>query len=332
MNSKNPEARTTFHSRRNLRNISNLETTMTRPASSRPTQPVQSRIEHYALGRQLGRGAYAVVRLGTHRTSKQHYAVKTYEKLNLTDLRRKKGVQREIKIMQKLDHPNTIKLVEAIDSPNQINLVMEYVGGTSLNSYVRRKAAKKLDEEEAKYLFKQVVQAIDYCHNINVSHRDIKLENILLDKNNKVKVIDFGFSTYIPSKKNVKMFCGTPSYMAPEIIANKEYAGPPADIWALGVLLYSLLAGVFPFKGTNDRELYKKISRGTFEFPASVKGPARDLIRGMMRLKPENRLSCCEILNQAWLKTPQLSLCIESKSCKEKEDSLVLQKFEECKV
>ncbi len=107
-----------------------------------------------------------------------------------------------------------------------------------------------MHEIEAKYLFKQVVSALYYCHQRNVTHRDIKLENILLNEaKTQVKLIDFGFSTCIPNDKKIKLFCGTPSYMAPEIVSKKEYCGPPADVWALGVLLFALLCGRFPFRG-----------------------------------------------------------------------------------
>ena len=116
---------------------------------------------------------------------------------------------------------------------------------------------------------------MDYCHNKCIAHRDIKLENILLDDDNNLKIIDFGFSTCIPNDKKVKMFCGTPSYMAPEIVSKKEYCGPPADIWALGVLLFALLCGTFPFKGSNDKDLYKRIARGEFTVPDHVSARAK---------------------------------------------------------
>ena len=117
-----------------------------------------------------------------------------------------------------------------------------------------------MPEYQAKNLFKQIIIALSYCHKKSIAHRDIKLENILLDKSKKeIKLIDFGFSTCIPNDKKIKMFCGTPSYMAPEIVMKSEYCGPPADMWASGVLLYALMNGQFPFKGQNDKELYKKI-------------------------------------------------------------------------
>lgn len=163
---------------------------------------------------------------------------------------RKKSVKREMKIMEKLDHPNIAKLYEAFESPKQVFLIMEYVNGGSLHGYLKMKPNRQMPELEAKFLWRQVVQAIYYCHQRNVTHRDIKLENILLDETKTLaKLIDFGFSTCIPHERKVKIFCGTPSYMAPEIVSKSEYSGPPADIWALGVLLFALLCGKFPFKG-----------------------------------------------------------------------------------
>lgn len=202
------------------------------PKTPIPTEEIKSnsKIEHYVLGRQLGQGAYAIVRLATHRIQKNQVAIKTYEKSKLTDVRRKTGVKREISILKLLDHPYTIKLVDTLDSPKQINLVMEYVGPSSLHGYLFKKPYRKLDDLEARKFFSQIVQGISYCHSQNITHRDIKLENILLDKDQNVKLIDFGFATCMSNLKTTRLFCGTPSYMAPEILANKEYFGHPVDI------------------------------------------------------------------------------------------------------
>jgi serine/threonine protein kinase len=127
-----------------------------------------------------------------------------------------------------------------------------------------------------------VVEGIRYCHNRSITHRDIKLENLLLDDDKNVKIIDFGFSTCIPNDKRVKIFCGTPSYMAPEIVNKTEYCGPPADVWALGVLLFTMLCGCFPYRGATDAELYGKISSSDYKIPSdldtSMSPEARQLI------------------------------------------------------
>lgn len=127
-----------------------------------------------------------------------------------------------------------------------------------------------------------MVEGIRYCHNRSITHRDIKLENLLLDDDKNVKIIDFGFSTCIPNDKRVKIFCGTPSYMAPEIVNKTEYCGPPADVWALGVLLFTMLCGCFPYRGATDAELYAKISSSDYKIPSdldtSMSPEARQLI------------------------------------------------------
>src|SRR5689334_3159288 len=130
-----------------------------------------------------------------------------------------------------------------------MHLVMEYVGNTSLQSYLKSKATRRVEEPEAKKLFRQLCQGISYCHSKNIVHRDIKLENILLDENLNVKIIDFGFSLSTPLEKTLTVFCGTPSYMSPEIVSKHQYRGGPSDVWALGIVLYALLSGRFPFRG-----------------------------------------------------------------------------------
>lgn len=159
-----------------------------------------------------------------------------------------------------------------------------------------------MPELEAKFLWKQVVQGIYYCHARNVTHRDVKLENILLDETKqRVKLIDFGFSTCIPHEKKIKLFCGTPSYMAPEIVAKSEYSGPPADIWALGVLLFALLCGKFPFKGSNDKELYSAIRQNELVFPDHVSTPARFFLQKLFHKDADKRISAKEILRDPWM-------------------------------
>ena len=128
----------------------------------------------------------------------------------------------------------------------------------------RTKARRRLPEREAAQIFKDIVEGIAYCHEKNVIHRDIKLENIMIDENGTIKIIDFGFSIVIPKEKKLSIFCGTPSYMAPEIVKKRNYYGQMADTWALGVLLYAMLCGKFPFKGHSDKELFRKIAKVQF--------------------------------------------------------------------
>lgn len=131
----------------------------------------------------------------------------------------------------------------------KIHLVMELAEGVMLSDYHKSKATRRLAEEESAYIFRQIVQAIKYCHDNNIFHRDLKTENIMVDEAKQVKLIDFGFSVRQRDVGKLNLFCGTPNYMAPELILKKEYFGGPSDIWALGVLLFRISSGRFPFVG-----------------------------------------------------------------------------------
>ena len=204
--------------------------------------------------------------------------------------------------MEKLRHANIIQLYEAIDTSKQVLIVMEYMGGLSLHGLLKSRPHRRLDEPLARRLFSQVVSGIAYCHSKSVTHRDIKLENILLDPESRnLKIIDFGFSTCIPNDRKIKIFCGTPSYMAPEIVSRVEYAGPPADIWALGVLLYAMLCGCFPFRGSTDKELYKRICRGVYHISESVPTGGKILLSKIFQVDPSLRPTAHDILKDPWL-------------------------------
>ena len=228
-------------------------------------------------------------------------ALKLYDKAKVIEAQRQRSIQREIKILKKMSNPYIIKVYETLETNKYIAIVMEYVKGYNLSTYLKRKNSGKLTEDEAKVIFRQIVNGISYCHKYSVAHRDIKLDNILVNEYGGVKIIDFGFSTCIPNNKKVKMFCGTPSYMAPEIILRTSYSGPPADIWALGILLYSILSASFPFQATNNKELYEKIIAGRFDYPPNFSSSLRLLMSNMLQVDPMKRITAEGILMSEWL-------------------------------
>lgn len=260
-----------------------------------------SAFEDYIVGKQIGQGAYATVRFGLHKVTGRKVAIKIYEKFKLLDPQRRKSVRREIKLMERMSHPNIVGYHEAIDSSKHIYIVMEYMGGGSLHHYLKKCTCRRLEESQAKRLFYQICQGIKYCHDRHIVHRDVKLENLLLTEEGTVKIIDFGFSTIVPPDKKLKVFCGTPSYMAPEIVSRKEYSGMCADIWAMGVLLYALLCGCFPFKGQNDKDLYRKIMKGVFHVPSFVSPTARNLLSRVLTVDMNKRPTINEVLADAFL-------------------------------
>lgn len=169
-----------------------------------------------------------------------------YEKNKLTHKSHLLAVHREIFILSGLNHPNVMKLFEVIDLPTKVILVLELCHGKSLANFIKRKPSKYLPEEEAKPIFKQIVKAVEYLHDIGVVHRDLKLENILINDQgglNTVKLIDFGFATNCKQGIKLSTFCGTPCYMDPDLSKERKYLGQAVDVWALGVILFKLLTG-----------------------------------------------------------------------------------------
>ena len=181
-------------------------------------------------------------------------------------------------------------------------LVMELVEGISLLNYLRSKPNRRMDESECKEIFTQIIRGIHYCHSNNIYHRDIKLENLIIDNQRNVKIIDFGFGTRGPKTKILNFFCGTPSYMPPEIVQKKDYLGNLilhlgsfVDIWSCGILLYTFLCGAFPFKALSEKELFSKISKGVFNIPSYVTNEAKNLIKRILVLNPNSRPSAEEV-------------------------------------
>ena len=153
-----------------------------------------------------------------------------------------------------------------------------------------------------KNIFKQIFEAMNYLHQNNISHRDIKMENILIKNNYEIKIIDFGFGLYNPQHEVQKFFCGTPKYIAPEILEGKGYYGEEADLWSLGVLIYKIYCNVYPFKGRDDEELYSSIKRGKYKIPDNIPNYIKDIIEKLLIVEPKLRIKCTNILNSFWFK------------------------------
>ncbi|OMJ72226.1 hypothetical protein SteCoe_29401 [Stentor coeruleus] len=255
----------------------------------------------YEIGDEIGKGAYGTVKIGVNTANNEKVAIKIYEKAGLLNPTRKKNVEREIKILNKLNHPNIIRVINTIETSSAINIVLEYISGCSLSDYLKSRSSRRIEEYQAKGVFKQILLALEFCHNLGITHRDIKLENILLDHEHTVKIIDFGFATYIANDKKVQLFCGTSCYMAPEIVTNKESLGPPTDIWAAGVVLYVLITGTFPFKAPQTKELYSKIQRGMYVIPPTMSSQAREVIKGVFEIDPHKRPTATQLLAYQWM-------------------------------
>ena len=264
-----------------------------------------NKISHYEIGKIIGKGAYATVKICKNKITQEKFAMKIYEKKILNDNIKNKCILREIEILKKLNHPNIVKLYDTIISDKNILLIQELVNGISLRDFYNKEIRNQKNISEKKYkiltiLFKQIFSAFDYIHKKNIFHRDIKLENILLTKNYEIKIIDFGFGLYNPRNYLQKFFCGTPNYMAPEIIMKKEYDGQKADMWSLGILLYKLFCADFPFKGKDEKDLYRHIIKGKYKIKEYVPDLIKIIIDKILRPKPYQRINCDQILQSHW--------------------------------
>lgn len=258
-------------------------------------------LENYNVWSDIGKGSYAVVKLATQKQTMQKCAIKIYSNKSLEDPNLRKNVKREIKVLKKIDHPNIVKFYEEIRGKHNLYIVMEYVKGIALNNHLVAKSNKRLDEAEASVIYKQIVSALEYCHGKNIVHRDIKLENVQLDLDFRVKLIDYGFATCYSDNKKTLVFCGSPSYMAPEIINKQQFAGPPVDVWASGILLYVLVTGKFPFQSNTEKKVFEKVKKGVYEIPDYLSRSCSDLIRDILDPNPVTRPTAKNILNHPWV-------------------------------
>jgi hypothetical protein len=261
------------------------------------------KIDEYSIIKELGKGSYASVKLAFNKVNKNKYAIKIYSKKALSDPQKKDTVNNEIALLKQIDNINIVKLYEVIDSPTYLYLVMEYIDGVSLLDTIKRDENHYFEEQKALKLFLQIIKAILYCQKKNICHRDIKLENILITKDETIKIIDFGFAVKTDKETYQNLLCGSPSYMAPEIVKKEKYIAQFSDIWSLGVLLYSMLYGRFPFKGKTQEELFQKINEAKVEFPEDIEvnDKIKILLKKIFVVFPTQRPSLQEILNEILL-------------------------------
>ncbi|KAF0911439.1 hypothetical protein E2562_008313 [Oryza meyeriana var. granulata] len=257
----------------------------------------------YELGRVLGQGTFAKVYYGRDLGSGDSVAIKVIDKARL---RRTEGMveqlRREISVMRMVRHPNVVGIREVLASRSRVFVVMEYARGGELFSKVAR---GRLTEDHARRYFQQLVAAVGFCHSRGVAHRDLKPENLLLDEEGRLKVTDFGLAALPEQLRQDGLLhtqCGTPAYVAPEVLRKRGYDGARADLWSCGVVLYVLLCGFLPFQHENYVKMYQKIFKGEYQVPPWVSGDARRLIARLLVVDPAKRISIPEIMRTPWFK------------------------------
>jgi len=265
-------------------------------------------LSKYKFGFILGEGAYSEVFLATNVATADKVAIKRVHKLAKDDLwTRRKGAQKEeIKLLMLLNHPKIIKLKEFFETRDKLYIVQEYCAGGNLSDMIRKeKKGGGLSETRIKNIFVQVLQAVGYLHSLNIVHRDIKSENILLKERytDEVRLLDFGLSRLMPRAELLMTSVGTLDYKAPEVCMRRPY-GTACDCWSLGVVLYEMLIGELPCLFTSDESVVAFANDGV-NFEGSkwdnVSESAKDLIRHLLVLEPEKRYTCAEALSCEWL-------------------------------
>ena len=271
---------------------------------------------NYLLLQTLGEGEFGKVKLGVHRHFGEETAIKLIKREMVAaaeehqaDGSKTSKVEREISVLRLLRHPNIVHLYEVIESERYIGIVLEYGAGGELFDYIL--AQKCLQEREACRLFAQLVSGVSYLHRKKIIHRDLKLENLLLDRHRNVIITDFGFANNFSARSNDLMAtsCGSPCYAAPELVVQDGmYVGAAVDVWSCGVILYAMLAGYLPFDddpanpdGDNINMLYKYIMATPLSFPDYITAEPRSLLQRMLVPDPAKRATLDEVMDHPWL-------------------------------
>ncbi|KAL4368195.1 hypothetical protein GQ457_05G027250 [Hibiscus cannabinus] len=270
---------------------------------NRTSAASKTRVGKYELGRTLGEGSFAKVKFARNLETEENVAIKIVDKEKVMKHKMIGQIKREISTMKLIRHPNVIRMYEVMASKTKIYIVLEFVTGGELFDKIASRG--RLKEDEARKYFQQLINAVDYCHSRGVYHRDLKPENLLLDVNGILKVSDFGLSA-LPQQVGddglLHTTCGTPNYVAPEVINNKGYNGAKADLWSCGVILFVLMAGYLPFEDPNLMGLYKKIFKADFSCPPWFSSSAKKLIKRILDPNPLTRITIAEIIENEWFK------------------------------
>lgn len=280
----------------------------TPPSRGRRRSKQDNMFGPYSLLYTIGEGEFAKVKYGLHSETGSESAIKLIRKENV-DAEKLSKIKREISVLKSLNHPYIVKLVEVIETQNYIGIVLEFASGGELFDHIL--AHRYLKEREASRLFAQLICGVDYLHRNKIIHRDLKLENLLLDRNRNIIITDFGFANQFGKHGEDLMAtsCGSPCYAAPElVVSDGMYVGSAVDVWSCGVILYAMLAGFLPYdddpanpEGDNINLLYKYILSTPLSFPEYIGSDARDLLRRMLVPDPAKRCKVKDIMNHRWL-------------------------------
>ena len=266
------------------------------------------KVGKYELGRTLGEGTFGKVKYAVNTETNEAVAIKVLDKEKIQKQNMGNQIKKEISIMKMVKHEFIVGMIEVLASKTKIFIVLELiVGGELFDKIV---TVGKLSEEQAFFYFEQLVEGVEYCHKLGVCHRDLKPENLLLDQNDNLKISDFGLSSlYVGDAEMdgaartelLHTTCGTPNYVAPEVIADQGYDGKKADVWSIGVILYVLLAGFLPFDEGTIMALFSKIQKADFTYPKWFSSEVRALLDLVLVADPKVRISLTQLKDHPWM-------------------------------
>lgn len=255
----------------------------------------------YRLEKTIGKGSYGKVKLATQISTNEKVALKFISRASIKKPTHWTRIRREINLLRAMHHPHIVKLYDYKDNGSDILLMMEYISGGDLFDRIVHHKDQKFSEREARPLFRQIISAVDYCHQNRIIHRDLKPENLMVDDRNQIKLIDFGFANIYSPRGYLETNCGSPLYASPEIVQGVKYVGPEVDIWSLGVILFAMLTGTLPFEDELLKGLYAKICAGNYQVPAYLSQEAKDLLKMMLTVDPKQRATMKDIKFSAWV-------------------------------
>jgi len=260
--------------------------------------------ETYDLKQELGKGAFSVVHLAVHKKTGDKVAVKIIDKTIATAEADERRLKNEVDILKKVRHPNIIALIDIFETDSNLYLIMELVTGGELFDKIVEKG--QYTERDAAGIVNKMLSAVEYLHNNNIAHRDLKPENLLLKAGDDTGVMlsDFGLSKIVGENARLETACGTPYYVAPEVLSASGY-DLEVDLWSVGVITYLLLCGFPPFYGESLPEVFEQIMKADFDYPdpywTDISTEAKDLISKLLVVEPKNRLSAKQALQHPWI-------------------------------
>ncbi|KAK7372923.1 hypothetical protein VNO80_06313 [Phaseolus coccineus] len=260
---------------------------------------VLRKVGKYEIGRTVGEGTFAKVKFAQNTETGESVAMKVLDRSTIIKHKMVDQIKMEISIMKLVRHPYVVRLYEVLASRTKIYIILEFITGGEL--FDKIVSHGRLSEADSRRYFQQLIDGVDYCHSKGVYHRDLKPENLLLDSQGNIKISDFGLSAF--PEQGVSMLrttCGTPNYVAPEVLSHKGYNGAPADVWSCGVILYVLLAGYLPFDELDLTTLYSKIEKAQFSCPTWFPVGAKSLMHRILDPNPEHRITIQQIRNDEW--------------------------------